>query len=93
MPRTTYSAVASKAAGRAIRNVRHELGVSQRELAERIGVSAPYVSGLEAGRENMTVGQLWTVADALHVELCIELRVPPDAAMPNIPPPPSGAGA
>jgi transcriptional regulator with XRE-family HTH domain len=92
MPRTTYSVVASKAAGRAIRNVRHELGLTQRELAERIGVSAPYVSSLEAGKENLTVGQLWTVADALHVELRIELRVPPDLSLPTIPSPPTGTG-
>ena len=88
MPRTTYSAVASKVAGRAIRNARCELGLTQIELAERIGASAPYVSGLEAGRGNLTVGQLWAVADALRVELHIELRVPSEQPTPTIPVPP-----
>jgi transcriptional regulator with XRE-family HTH domain len=88
MPRTTYSAVASRAAGRAIRNARRELGLTQIELAKRIGVSAPYVSGLEAGQENLTVGQLWAVADALRVELHIELRVPQEQPTPSIPAPP-----
>lgn len=36
----------------------------------------------------MTIGQLWAVADALHVELHVELRVPPDRPTPIIPPVP-----
>ena len=87
MPRTTYSSVASKAAGRAIRNARRERGVTQVELATRMGASAPYVSGLEAGKGNLTIGQLWAVADALHVELHIELKVPPEQPPPTIPAP------
>jgi len=88
MPRTTPSSVASKAAGRAIRNARCEVGLTQVELAKRLDASAPYISELEAGKSNLTIGQLWAVADALHVELHIELRVPPDRATPTIPPPP-----
>jgi transcriptional regulator with XRE-family HTH domain len=62
--------------------------VTQAELARRLGVTAPYVSALETGRENLTIGQLWAVADALRVELHFEYRVPPDRPSPVIASPP-----
>jgi transcriptional regulator with XRE-family HTH domain len=92
MPRTATSLVASKVAGRAIRNARQELGLTQAEVAKRLDATPPYVSELEAGKSNLTVGQLWTVADALHVELHIELRVPaarPAPVIPRLPKPDS----
>jgi len=90
MPRTAASPVAAKVAGRAIRNARRDLGLTQVELAKRMDTSAPYIAELEAGRSNLTIGQLWAVADALHVELHIELRIPPDRLAPTIPAPPKG---
>lgn len=88
MPRTAASSVASRAAGRAIRNARQDVGITQIELAKRLDASAPYISELEAGKSNLTIGQLWAVADALRVELHIELRVQPDRPTPTIPSPP-----
>lgn len=88
MPRTATSSVASKAAGRAIRNARLEVGLTQVELAKRLDASAPYISELESGKGNLTIGQLWAVADALRVELHIEMRVPPAHPPPTISPPP-----
>lgn len=88
MPRTATSSVASLVAGRAIREARHRVGVTQAALAHRIGVSAPYISSLEGGKANLTVGQLWAIADALRVELHIELRVPTERSEPQIPRPP-----
>jgi transcriptional regulator with XRE-family HTH domain len=78
-------------AGDAIRSARHAIGITQAQLADRMGTTAPYVSGLETGRTNVTVGQLWAVADALRVELHIELRVPHARPEPVIPTPPQAS--
>lgn len=61
--------------------------MTQAELAVRLGVTAPYVSNLEAGRGNPTVGQLWAIAEVLGAEFEIALRRP-DVALPEIPRPP-----
>jgi transcriptional regulator with XRE-family HTH domain len=88
MPRTASSAAASLVVGRAIREARDEVGVSQGELAARMRTSVQYISGLENGRGNPTVGQLSAVADALRVELHIEYRIPVIGPTPVIPEPP-----
>lgn len=88
MPRTATSALASKAIGDELRSARGRVGLTQREVAERIGTTAPYLSAIENGRENLTIGQLWAIAEALDVEVHFELRVPPPVELPDIPVPP-----
>jgi transcriptional regulator with XRE-family HTH domain len=88
MPRTSSSSVASRVAGRAIREVRHEVGVTQAELARRMGTTPAYISALETGRTNSTIGHLWAVAEALGVELHLDFRVPSRRRAPDIPAPP-----
>ena len=44
-------------------------GLTQAELAERMGVDRAYVSGLELGQRNPTVLSLWHIAQALGVKL------------------------
>ena len=90
MPRTASSEVASRAIGQQIKNVRRQLGLTQREVAERLGISAPYLSSVENGRENVTVGQLWAIAQALDVEMHVEMRGPPPLVVPTIPEPNQG---
>jgi transcriptional regulator with XRE-family HTH domain len=51
--------------GLEVRRTRAEQGLSQAELARRMGVKPPYVAGLEAGTRNLTLGQLANIADAL----------------------------
>lgn len=92
MPRTASNGVASQVVGRAIRQVREQTGLTQAELAKRMHASAPYISGLENGRGNPTIGQLSAVADALRVELHVEFRVPTRRPTPTIPPPPVADG-
>ncbi|WP_370552434.1 MULTISPECIES: helix-turn-helix domain-containing protein [unclassified Conexibacter] len=87
MPRTSSSAAASQVAAEAIRAARVAAGVTQAQLAERLQVTAPYISNLEAGRTNPTVGQLWAVAEALRAEFGIVLR-PHTSPAPEIPLPP-----
>jgi transcriptional regulator with XRE-family HTH domain len=89
MPRTSSSSVASRIAGRAIREVRHEVGVTQAELARRMGTTAAYISALETGRANSTIGHLWAIAEALGVELHLDFRVPSARQAPQIPTPPA----
>ena len=48
-----------------IRRARTAQGLSQAELARRMGVKPPYVAGIEAGKRNLTLGQLANIADAL----------------------------
>jgi transcriptional regulator with XRE-family HTH domain len=88
MPRTTTSDVTSVAVGRALRHARQEVGVTQHALATRLNVSAPYVSSIENGRTNVTVGQLSSIADALGVILNIEFRISERTLEPMIPEPP-----
>lgn len=85
MPRTAASEITSLLVGSSIRRAREDAGMTQAELADRMHASPPYVSGLETGKSNMTIGQLAAVADALHAELHIELRVPDLPAEPSIP--------
>jgi transcriptional regulator with XRE-family HTH domain len=74
MPRTHASEFAAKVLGTEVRRARVQAGLNQVELAARLGVSRSYVSNLEAGRVNVTVGQLANIADALKVGL--EIRLP-----------------
>jgi len=39
--------------------------MTQADLADRLGVTHPYIVRVEGGRENPTVGQLFHIASAL----------------------------
>jgi transcriptional regulator with XRE-family HTH domain len=60
--------------GRNVRRLRIAAGLSQAELASRMGVDRAYVSGLELGERNPTVITLWHVAQALGVKLRLFFR-------------------
>ena len=45
------------------------MGLTQAQLAERMGVDRAYVSGLEQGTRNPTIITLWHVAKALGAKL------------------------
>ncbi len=55
--------------GRNVRRLRIAAGLSQAELAERMGVDRAYVSGLELGQRNPTVLTIWHIATALRVKV------------------------
>ncbi|WP_082609991.1 helix-turn-helix transcriptional regulator [Bosea sp. Root381] len=55
--------------GENVRAYRLAAGLSQEEVAVRMGVDRAYVSGLETGRRNPTVLTLWHASLALGVEL------------------------
>lgn len=76
MPRTAVSEIHAKVLGREIRETRRALGLSQVEVAKRLGVSASYVSAVEAGRRNLTLGQLANVANAMRLGLNVSFVHP-----------------
>jgi transcriptional regulator with XRE-family HTH domain len=53
--------------GQNVRRLRIAAGLSQAQLAERMGVDRAYVSGLELGQRNPTIVTLWHTAKALAV--------------------------
>jgi ribosome-binding protein aMBF1 (putative translation factor) len=59
--------------GEKIRDVRESAGVSQRELATRMGTSQAAVARLEAGGVGSTLTTLQKVAIALNLRLAVDL--------------------
>jgi transcriptional regulator with XRE-family HTH domain len=55
--------------GQFVRARREAAGLTQQQLADRCRVSYQYLSGIENGRENVTVGVLEAIAGALGITL------------------------
>ena len=56
------------------RGRRHDLGLSQAELASRAGVSREWISGLEAGKATVEFGLVIRLLDALGLGLDVVER-------------------
>jgi transcriptional regulator with XRE-family HTH domain len=69
--RTSTSDITAKRVGAEIRATRLAQGMSQAELAERLGADASYISKVEAGHENLTLGQLAKLARGLGAGLMV----------------------
>ena len=67
--------------GDAIRKARQEAGLTIKTLAGKSGLSARFLSDLEKGRGNISIGRLWAVGRALGRPLA-ELVAPLDALVP-----------
>jgi transcriptional regulator with XRE-family HTH domain len=61
--------------GRRLREERERVGISQRELARRLGVSASLISQIESGQSKPSVGTLYAVVTELGVSLDHVFRV------------------
>ncbi len=57
-----------------VRSRRQHLGLTQRSLAEVAGVSVHALSNLESGKGNPSLALLNQVAEALGLELRLEVR-------------------
>jgi transcriptional regulator with XRE-family HTH domain len=60
---------ATRTTGRLLRQAREEAGITQRELAERLGCTQPAISQAEAGGASLSVSTLQRILDALGYEL------------------------
>jgi len=60
--------------GEKIRDAREAAGLSQRELARRMGTSQAAIARLEAGGVGATLTTLQRVAHALNLEVTVDLR-------------------
>jgi transcriptional regulator with XRE-family HTH domain len=60
--------------GARVRARRAELGLTQAALAARACISRPSVANVEAGRQNVGLRQLVSLAQALDVEVAALLR-------------------
>ncbi|MQA90973.1 MAG: helix-turn-helix domain-containing protein [Gemmatimonas sp.] len=65
--------------GRLVKHTREVEGLSQRELAERVGTSQPAVAKLEQGSSNPTVRTLARYAEALGLDLRVDFAKVPVA--------------
>jgi transcriptional regulator with XRE-family HTH domain len=55
--------------GRRVRELRESAGIRQADLADRAGLSGPYLSGVENGHRNPTLDVIAALAYALRVPM------------------------
>jgi transcriptional regulator with XRE-family HTH domain len=55
--------------GKAVRDKRHKLGVSQEEFADICGLDRTYIGGIERGERNVGLVNIERVAKALRISL------------------------
>ncbi|RJR43984.1 MAG: XRE family transcriptional regulator [Desulfobacteraceae bacterium] len=55
--------------GRRIREIRTKKGLTQEELAEKMGMGPKYLSSIERGKENPTLNTLIALAESLDVAM------------------------
>ncbi|MEK7592123.1 MAG: helix-turn-helix transcriptional regulator [Patescibacteria group bacterium] len=57
----------NKKLGERLKKIRHEKGMSQGDIARKLGVHRSYISGIERGVRNPTVKNVERIAVALGV--------------------------
>jgi transcriptional regulator with XRE-family HTH domain len=82
--------------GRTLRALRKARGLRLADLASESGLSASFLSQVEQGRSDISVGRLMRLAQALHVRMTDLVELPPPPERPFVPaderivlPPPS----
>jgi transcriptional regulator with XRE-family HTH domain len=60
---------ARQAFGRAMRQRRKALGLSQEELGDRAGLEQSYISNIEAGLRNVSIDNIARIAKSLDVDI------------------------
>ena len=73
MPRTAASDITARIVGQEVRRARTAAGLTQAEVAARLDTSPTYITNVEAGRLNLTLGQLTRVAAAIGTDLQVSL--------------------
>lgn len=54
--------------GEAVRNARHELGLNQQELADKLGYSRGSIANIEVGRQRILLTDLFAFAKVLRLD-------------------------
>jgi DNA-binding XRE family transcriptional regulator len=73
MPRTAASELTARVVGQEVRRARAAAGLTQAEVAARLETSPTYVTNVEAGRLNLTLGQLTRIAAAIGADLQVSM--------------------
>jgi transcriptional regulator with XRE-family HTH domain len=77
-----------RAFGRVLREAREEAGLTQREVADRVGLTRTSITNIERGNQHIALHQLFLLAGAVGVEapkllpedgIALEELVPPRA--------------
>lgn len=55
--------------GHRIKLIRLSYQITQKQLADRSGIARAYISMVEQGKQNLTIGAILKIADALGVSL------------------------
>ena len=71
-PENPYRVYTAASIGPAIRHFRVQAGLTQSELADSIGVSAPYLSRLENGQETEQLRRIVAILKRLGVRMTLE---------------------
>lgn len=58
----------------AIMDLRKDLGLTQQQLADKIGVPQPTIARWETGHGNITINNLQKIANAAHKKLAISFK-------------------
>lgn len=61
--------------GEVLRERRKELGMTQKELAERIGRERTYINRIEQGETDMQLSSFIRIADALNISLRLDINL------------------
>ncbi|MGH9159616.1 MAG: helix-turn-helix transcriptional regulator [Vicinamibacteraceae bacterium] len=61
-----------KAFGRVVRDLRKQYGLSQKELAQRAGMSAEYLGNVELGKCTPSLRAIYALARGFEMRLCVE---------------------
>ena len=64
--------------GLRIRAIRERRGHSQERLAELAGLHRTYIGGIERGERNVSLANIWRIADALEVSPSVLFAVSED---------------
>jgi transcriptional regulator with XRE-family HTH domain len=73
---TRTSNIHAKAVGRELAHARRDAGLTQQQLAQRLDVGRSYIARVESGTDNLTIGQLAHIANALGAQLRITFPIP-----------------
>lgn len=73
MPRTAASDITARVVGQEVRRARKSAGLTQARVAERLETSPAYITNVEAGRVNLTLGQLTRIAAAMGADVQVSL--------------------